>query len=382
MKDRENIMNETKKRNLFYVLVAAVIAVVFFFAGFGTGYGVGKGADPAPDANAETEASGGMVISGLEEGTDGGTENHISLTSVEIPREEYDEYGITPSAQTVYRVIATVNGDGLTTNQKQVEWSAPTFKDPSSEWAAGKKLAEYFSIGASGRIVTIACLKPFGEQLIMTCKSTYNPAISRELTVDYVREPSAFCIERTLSLGEHRSTPSTLTQAKVYGKEYHTTLHLVGLSYHQESPSTSGSWGNTIIQLNPQTPMISSGGVGTVEDMVEESSFTFRYSDAFWTELLKLDTAFPMEEPTRKDFTDKTSSDQYSLLYGMGNNMEKYVGDSVSNGSHRGIRSDAIAFLELLDGFENAIECNYNIKSKYRGVTLTGTIYFTCTVEG
>lgn len=178
-------MNETKKRNLFYVLVAAVIAVVFFFAGFGTGYGVGKGADPAPDANAETEASGGMVISGLEEGTDGGTENHISLTSVEIPREEYDEYGITPIAETAYTVTATVSGNGLTTNQKNVTWGTAVFKNPSSQWASGKTISDYITVSKSGNRLTLSCLQPFGEQIVIPCTSSYNLAVSRELTIDY-----------------------------------------------------------------------------------------------------------------------------------------------------------------------------------------------------
>lgn len=67
----------------------------------------------------------------------GEPENHISLTSSEIEIKEYNKYGIAPIALfAAYAVTATVIGDGLTTDQKKVEWSVSGLKDPSSEWAA------------------------------------------------------------------------------------------------------------------------------------------------------------------------------------------------------------------------------------------------------
>ena len=60
-------MTETKKKKLLIGLVAAVLIVVFFFAGFGAGYGTGKGADPAPDAD-DAPAEGLYVENGASDG--------------------------------------------------------------------------------------------------------------------------------------------------------------------------------------------------------------------------------------------------------------------------------------------------------------------------
>ena len=172
-------MNEVKKKHVILGLCAVAIAVVFFFAGFGTGYGVGKGADPAP---ALTTESGGMVIA--SDDSDGADKN-VSLTAAKIERTEYDEYGIMPIAEEAYTVTATVSGDGLTADQKNVTWSAAAFKDPSSSWATGKSVSDYVTTSPNGNQLTVQCLKPFGEQIIIKCTSSFNTAVSKDLTVDY-----------------------------------------------------------------------------------------------------------------------------------------------------------------------------------------------------
>lgn len=179
MKDRENIMNETKKRNLFYVLVAAVIAVVFFFAGFGVGRATGKSVEESTLEVPSFESNGGLLISIGEK------ESGMKVENKQIRREEYDAYGVSSTAETAYTVTATVSGNGLTLNQKNVTWSAAAFMNPSSEWAMGKTVNEYISTNVQGNQITISCLKPFGEQIVITCTSIFNQTVSKDLTLDY-----------------------------------------------------------------------------------------------------------------------------------------------------------------------------------------------------
>lgn len=174
-------MNEAKRKNILFAVVAVVIAVVFFFAGFGTGFGVGKGAADAPDADAgAAEMDGGMQLSSDED-----TDKGVSLTSVKLAREAYDDYDVMPIAETAYTVTATVSGDGLTAEQKSVTWGDAVFKDPSSEWATGKNVSDYVKTTPNGNQLTVQCLKAFGEQIIIKCSSSFNPNVSKDLKVDY-----------------------------------------------------------------------------------------------------------------------------------------------------------------------------------------------------
>lgn len=181
-------MNEAKRKNILFAVVAVVIAVVFFFAGFGTGFGVGKGAADAPDADAGAsfEMDGGMQLS-----SDDDTDRGVSLTSVKIAREAYDEYDIMPIAETAYTVTATVSGDGLTEDQKGVTWGDAAFKDPSSSWATGKNVSDYIKTTPNGNQLTVQCLQAFGEQIIIKCSSSFNPNVSKDLKVDYKQKVCA-----------------------------------------------------------------------------------------------------------------------------------------------------------------------------------------------
>ena len=126
---------------------------------------------------------GAFVTPGEEAGEETG--NRIALTTVEIPRERYEDYGIMTIAETAFTVTATVSGESLSEDQKNVTWSAAAFKNPSSTWASGKSVATYVTATPSENTLTVQCLKAFGEQIVVKCTSTFNTAVSKELTVDY-----------------------------------------------------------------------------------------------------------------------------------------------------------------------------------------------------
>lgn len=118
---------------------------------------------------------GGMIV-GESEGSG------ISLMSAKIASADYDEYGVSPLAETAYTLTATITPSDA--SNKAVSWSA-AWKNSSSSWANGKSVSNYVSISESGMTATVECLQAFGEQIIITVKSTSNSSASATCTVDY-----------------------------------------------------------------------------------------------------------------------------------------------------------------------------------------------------
>ena len=88
-------------------------------------------------------------------------------------------------------ITATVSPDNSADNTG-LDWSM-AFKNPSSEWAAGKTLSDYMTLTPSGtdvagsKTVSVKCLKPFGEQIVITATSQDNPAVSASCTADFAQ---------------------------------------------------------------------------------------------------------------------------------------------------------------------------------------------------
>lgn len=118
---------------------------------------------------------GGMIV-GESEGSG------ISLMSAKIASADYDEYGVSSLAETAYTLTATITPSDA--SNKAVSWSA-AWKNSSSSWANGKSVSNYVSISESGMTATVECLQAFGEQIIITVKSTSNSSASATCTVDY-----------------------------------------------------------------------------------------------------------------------------------------------------------------------------------------------------
>ena len=77
-----------------------------------------------------------------------------------------------------------------TTVSRNVSWSV-AWKDPSSTWANGKTVTDYVSLTptSSGALTAdLKCLQAFGEQIIVTVTSDYNPELTATCNVDYVQK--------------------------------------------------------------------------------------------------------------------------------------------------------------------------------------------------
>lgn len=88
-------------------------------------------------------------------------------------------------------ITATVSPDNSADNTG-LDWSM-AFKNPSSAWATGKTLADYMTLTPSGtdaagsKTVSVKCLKPFGEQIVITATSQDNPEVTASCTADFAQ---------------------------------------------------------------------------------------------------------------------------------------------------------------------------------------------------
>ena len=111
--------------------------------------------------------------------------NGISLMSAKIAAADFDEYGISPLAESAQQVTASVQpSDAL---NKEVDWSI-AWANSSSSWASGKTVTDYVTVTptSDGALTAnVSCLQAFGEQIVVTATSRDNTSAKGTCTVDY-----------------------------------------------------------------------------------------------------------------------------------------------------------------------------------------------------
>ena len=171
--------NKTIKRLssvLFAVLLIAALVLSVLTKGF-TDWRFGKELPTVNDLNSN------VVVTQQE--SDGGIRLMVNF-----------EPGITQGDETDYEsetltITATVSPDNSADNTG-LDWSM-AFKNPASEWATGKTLSDYMTLTPSGedaagsKTVSVKCLKPFGEQIVITATSQDNPEVTASCTADFAQ---------------------------------------------------------------------------------------------------------------------------------------------------------------------------------------------------
>ena len=161
---------------LFAVLLIAVLVLSVLTKGF-TDWRFGK------ELPVSESLDSNVVITPQE--SDGGIRLMVNF-----------EPGITQDDEPDYEsetltITATVSPDNSADNTG-LDWSM-AFKNPSSEWAAGKTLSDYMTLTPSGtdaagsKTVSVKCLKPFGEQIVITATSQDNPEVTASCTADFAQ---------------------------------------------------------------------------------------------------------------------------------------------------------------------------------------------------
>ena len=168
-----------KKKVLAGILAAVTLSTCAF-----TAVACSKEKEPDNQANVgieQTHTAGGMQI-GESQG------NGIKLMSVKLLSTEYEDYGISPTAETAYTLTATITPSDAANHG--VDWTL-AWSNPSSTWASGKTVTDYVTVatsGSSSKIATVSCLQPFGTQIVITATSQDNPTVKATCTVDYAQK--------------------------------------------------------------------------------------------------------------------------------------------------------------------------------------------------
>lgn len=171
--------NKTIKRLsavLFAVLLIAALVLSVFTKGF-TDWQFGK------ELPAVNDLTGNVVVTPQESGG-------IRLMA-EFQPEITESGDATDYEGETLTITATVSPDNSADNTG-LDWSM-AFKDPSSAWATGKTLTDYMTLTPSGtdaagsKKVSVKCLKPFGEQVVITATSQDNPEVTASCTADFAQ---------------------------------------------------------------------------------------------------------------------------------------------------------------------------------------------------
>ena len=153
-----------------------------------------------------------------------------------ISPENYDEYGISPMAETAYQLTATITPENAT--NKAVDWTI-AFVNAESEWATGKTVTDYVTVTptADGALTAnVECLQAFGEQVRVTVTSRDNTSVKANATVDYTEKLSAVKAtfgSTVLTNGMTKSfdLDASGQPAEVWTFDYTTSAHTIADEY-------------------------------------------------------------------------------------------------------------------------------------------------------
>lgn len=176
----------------------------------------------------QTQEGGAIITEGEASG--------MKLMSMKIAPENYDEYGISPMADTAYQLTATITPENAT--NKAVDWTI-AFVNAESEWATGKTVTDYVTVTptSDGALTAnVECLQAFGEQVRVTVTSRDNTAVKANATVDYTEKLSAVKAtfgSTVLSNGMTKSfdLDASGQPAEVWTFDYTTSAHTIADEY-------------------------------------------------------------------------------------------------------------------------------------------------------
>ena len=151
----------------------AFIVVGVLLAGLIAGWFDKKEELPALETEQATVADGGMSVAPV-------SANGIRLMAA----ERVSDAAVSPQAETSYTITATIEPASARQN---ANWSV-AWANGSSAWATGKTVTDYVTITPTEEgslAATLACVKPFSEQVILTVSAMGNADKTATCTVDY-----------------------------------------------------------------------------------------------------------------------------------------------------------------------------------------------------
>jgi len=179
-------MKSTKKK-ITTIVVAMLSLVALCFSMVACSTPTTNQPNEPNKSTQETILAGGMQVGDVQ--TKG-----IKLMSANLPVTDYYDGGGSLLAESAITINATI--EPVDAANHGVDWSL-AWSNPSSTWANGKTVTDYVSLSGSGKSCTVACMQPFGQQIIVTAKSQDNPDVSATCTLEYAQKVTA----ATLNIG-------------------------------------------------------------------------------------------------------------------------------------------------------------------------------------
>ncbi len=214
----------------------------------------------------DEEDDGGAVINE-------GESNGIKLMSAKISPENYDEFGISPMAETAYQLTATITPSDAT--DKTVDWSV-SFVNPSSAWATGKTVTDYVTVTptSDGALTAnVENLQAFGEQIKVTVTSRDNAEATAECVVDYVKRVTGISVE--LAYQAETINVNSSSEETVIPSSF-ANLHCSGVTSVEGVGTLSDEFTYTVKIKGSSTVAnaINSGTLGQIVVSANEVDFT------------------------------------------------------------------------------------------------------------
>lgn len=151
----------------------AFIVVGVLLAGLIAGWFDKKEELPVVETEQATIQDGGMSVAPV-------SANGIRLMAA----ERVSDAAVSPQAETSYTITATIEPASARQN---ANWSL-AWANGSSAWASGKTVTDYVTITPTEEgslTATLACVKPFSEQVVLTVSAMGNAEKTATCTVDY-----------------------------------------------------------------------------------------------------------------------------------------------------------------------------------------------------
>lgn len=293
-----NLRNHERKDAVKWVIVAIVLVAIIaaivlgvlssWYTNWDTSTWFGNGNEetveeedpPVEDEIDEADSEVSGAVMGESTGTG------MLLASASIARANYEEYGVSPMAETAYALTATITP--ATADNKNVDWSV-AWANSSSSWANGKTVTDYVTVAptSSGSLTaTVACKQAFGEQVIVTCTSQQNADIKATCTVDYEEKISSVMLTLDISGESYVINDSPLLPVPDSGTMSVDVEKTVGTVMQDFSSSVSltftdsfysaliDEFGGSIFPMEPSVKTLSQGSFSFSEGFFDEMLFS------------------------------------------------------------------------------------------------------------
>lgn len=113
--------------------------------------------------------------------------NGIQISSAKLPVSAYAANGISPLADTAYKLTATIKPD--TAVDKTIKWTVE-WANSDSTWARDKSVTDYVTVSPTtdgALTANLTCLKAFSEPINVKATSSANSAAYATCKVDYAQ---------------------------------------------------------------------------------------------------------------------------------------------------------------------------------------------------